>query len=79
MAKVKILLEKGETPADADEALLKALAHHATGDAHDEDVFDDPAMMHMAQRLEEIHTKIQADMLREISDLLDKEYSHGGE
>jgi|APLow6443716910_1056828.scaffolds.fasta_scaffold387033_2 hypothetical protein len=79
MAKVKILLEKGETELDADQALQKALEFHSSGDAHDEETFEDPAMVHMSGRMEEIGQKIYAEMVREIQDVLDKEYSHGGE
>jgi hypothetical protein len=79
MAKVKIVLEPGETERDADEAIQKALEFHTSGEAHDGEAFDDPAMVHMAQRLEEIHSRIYTEMVREISDALDEEYSHGSE
>lgn len=79
MAKVKILLENGETPLDADHALQKALELHTTGEIHDAQAFDDPAMVHVVQRMDDIHTKIYAEMIREITDVLDEEYSHGGE
>lgn len=79
MAQVKILLEKGESPLDADHALQKALELHTTGQVHDGQIFDDPAMVHVAQRMEEVHARIYAEMIREICDELDKEYSYGGE
>lgn len=79
MAKVKILLEPGETQLDADNAIQKALEYHSSGEVHDDEPFDDPAMVHMAQRMEDIHTRIYADMVREISNVLDEEFSHGGE
>lgn len=79
MARVKILLESGETELDADQALQKALDHHTGGGAHDEEAFDDPAMVHMAERLEDAHNRIYNDMIREISGVLDEGYSHGGE
>jgi hypothetical protein len=77
--KVKILLEQGETIADADQALFKALSHHASGDAHDGEAFEDPAMVHLSQRLEEMHANMYVAMTREIEAVLDEEYSHGGE
>jgi len=79
MAKVKILLEKGEDQLDADNALLKALELHTSGEIHQGEVFDDPAMLHVAQRAEEIHGKIYSDMIREINEVLDEEYSDGNQ
>lgn len=79
MAKVKILLEPGETELDADIAIQKAFDYHSSGDAHIEEAFDDPAMVHTAQRLEEIHEKIYIEMIREITEQLDKEYSDGSQ
>lgn len=75
MAKIKILLEPGETELDVDVALHKALDFHASGDAHVEETFSDPAMAHTAQRLEELHAKMYTEMTREILDVLDEEYS----
>ena len=75
MAKIKILLEPGETEIDADAAIHKAMEFHANGDVHDEEAFDDPAMVHMAQRMEELHTKAYDAMIREIIETLNKEYS----
>lgn len=77
MANIKILLEPNETQLDADHALQKALEHHSSGGAHDDEAFDDPAMVDMAQRLEQLHSKIYADMIREIIEALDSEYSDG--
>ena len=77
MAKVKILLESGETQLDADHALQKALEHHSSGSAHDDEAFDDPAMVDLAARLELEHSKMYASMLREIMDVIDEEYSDG--
>jgi len=77
--KVKVFLESGETQLDADYALQKALELHSSGEVHDEQIFDDPAMLHVAERMESIHNKIYADMIREINDVLDEEYSHGGQ
>jgi len=77
MAKVKILLEPGETQLDADHALQKALELHSSGDIHQEDAFGDPAMHDLSQRLDHEHTKMYANMIREIIDALDAEYTDG--
>lgn len=79
MAKVKILLEKGETQHDAEQALMKALTHHASGDVHSSHTFTDPAMVHTANRMEEIYKKISQEMIQEIGEALDEDYlkSHG--
>ena len=74
MAKIKVILEAHETPADADEALLKALNHHSSGDAHDEEAFEDPAMIDATNILKAQYDALYADMLSEIFDELDKEY-----
>ncbi len=74
MAKVKVLLEKGETQSDADEALLKALNHHASGDAHMTESFDDPAMIDATYIMKAEYEKIYTEMIQEISDELDKEF-----
>lgn len=79
MAKVKIILEKGEDQLDADYALQKALELHTTGEIHQGEHFEDPAMVHAAQRAEEIHDRIYKDMIREINELLDQEYSDGNQ
>ena len=74
MAKVKIILEKGESPSDADAMLLKALQLHSTGDVHIDESFDDPAMIDAAAHLERIHKQIYSEMLEEINDVIDAEY-----
>ena len=74
MPKVKVLLEKGETQSDADEALLKALNHHASGDVHVTESFEDPAMVDVTHVMETEYNKIYAEMIQEISDELDKEF-----
>jgi hypothetical protein len=75
MAKVKIFLEPGETERDAEDSLLKAINHHNSGDAHSESGFQDPAMQDVANKLVNAHSKIYHDMLQEIFEVLDKEYS----
>lgn len=74
MAKIKVILEKGETQADADAALLKALNHHSSGDVHTES-FDDPAMIDSTHVMKSEYDKIYVDMIQEINDELDKEFS----
>lgn len=74
MAKVKIFLEKGESMADAEEMLSKALKLHSSGDIHVEESFDDPAMIHAAERMQNIHEDIYDDMLKEILEEINKEY-----
>lgn len=75
MAKVKIILEKGETQDDAEELLMKAFEHHSSGDAHDSESFDDPAMNDVLHRMEKTHKQIYSEMLEEITEALEKQYS----
>lgn len=79
MAKVKIILEKGETQHEAEQALAKALNHHASGDVHSSHSFQDPAMVDCSNRMEEIFKRINQEMLQEIGEALDEDYlkSHG--
>ena len=74
MAKVKIYLDKGETIQDAEEQLSKALALHSTGDVHVEESFDDPAMIHAQEEMENIHKKVYDDMIAEIMEIINGEY-----
>lgn len=79
MPKVKIVLEHGEDQIDADHALQKALELHSSGEIHDQQLFDDPAMVHVAQRMSDVYSIIYSDMVREINTILDEEYQYGGE
>jgi hypothetical protein len=78
MAKVKIFLEPGETQQDAEDSLFKAMQHHNTGEVHSSHSFQDPAMVAVSQKMEKIHSEIYQDMLNEIFQELDKEYSANG-
>lgn len=73
--KVKIFLEGNETVQDAESNLLKALEHHDSGGVHSSHIFQDPAMASVADKMENEHAKIYHDMLQEIFDVLDQEYS----
>lgn len=77
MAKVKVFLENGEDELDAHLALCKALEMHSSGDVHSEESFEDPAMIHAAQAFEEIHRLQYAQMLQEILDALDEDFTDG--
>lgn len=75
--RVKIVLEPGESQIEADNALQKALEHHSSGDAHDDQPFEDPAMVDLSQRVEIAHNVMYSNMIREIVEVIDKEYSDG--
>jgi hypothetical protein len=77
MAKVKIILEKGEQLHKVESDLLKALTSQAQGDLSSEE-FTDPAMIDVANTLEQKHKQIYSDMINEICDTLDGDYpGHG--
>lgn len=78
MAKVKIYLEDGETTRDAEEAISKAFNHHNSGDIHTHNTFQDPAMQAIADKMQEDHAKMYHDMLQEINEVLDQDYSDYG-
>lgn len=74
MAKLKILLEKGETLQEAEDLIFKALNHHNNGDVHSSHQFEDPAMVSVSERMEEIFKKINAEMMQEINEVLDEDH-----
>lgn len=75
MAKIKIFVDKDETKKEAEDMLFKALNLHRSGDAHDSDEFDDPAMDDMFGRISKKHKDIFADMMQEVMAALDEEYN----
>ncbi len=76
MAKIKIFLEKGETPESADLALLKALNLHVSGDIHLDEDFADPAMTSAVDKLEELYKNVSQKMMAEIMSAIDGEYGN---
>ncbi len=74
MAKVKIILEKGETELDAHIALSKALDLQNSGDIHMRESFDDASMIDTSQQMTKMHDDIYTDMIQEIQDELDREF-----
>lgn len=77
MATVKIELDKDETVEQAEDVLFKAVLAQSTGEGHDEENFSDPAMADLINRLEEQHKLMFSEMVAEINEELDKEYSDG--
>jgi hypothetical protein len=49
---------------------------HRTGDALDDDL-QDPAMNDVVQRLQNAHAKMYKEMMEEIEEALDQEYTNG--
>lgn len=76
MAKVKIFLDKEESLRDAEDQIFKALNHHASGDVHSQDSFEDPAMVSVSNKMEQEYKRIAQDMMREISEALDEDYKN---
>lgn len=75
MSKVKIILDKDESYEEVESDLRKSLNYIHSGEVHSSENFDDPAMVDVFQKMEKEHKEIYSDMLREISEALDKEYS----
>lgn len=69
--KVSILLGPGETEADAEETLLKALNSQRDGGAHSHDRFPDPAMDHAATTVEKAYSKMMEQVMDEIIEVLE--------
>lgn len=74
MAKVKIFLDKDENIHDVENDLLKALGHHSSGEIHDLESFEDPAMVDVSNKMEREHSKMFQDMINEIFLTLDEDY-----
>ena len=77
MPNVKIELQNGETPEEAEELLFKAISAQRTGDIHREE-FHDPAMRDMVQRMQRIHDENFQLMLQEIGQALNEDYEDDG-
>ena len=74
---VKIELQKGETPEQAEELILKAFNAQRDGTLHS-GRFHDSAIQHLVDQLQELHGAEFQSMLREIFEELDKEYQDDG-
>lgn len=77
MPKVKIELEKGMTPDQAEEMLFKAFEAQRNGDMHTEE-FSDPAMQDVLARMEKLHKDSYDLMIQEIIAALEGEYKKDG-
>lgn len=71
---INIVLPDGVDELDVDNFMFKALNQQVNGDVHGES-FDDPAMISVAQRFEELHDRQYQEMLQEIFNELDKDYT----
>ena len=73
--KIKVSLDKKQTPIEAEEQLYKALRSQRLGDAHkSEDRFIDPAMQDLAILMKTKYKIMYDEMLQEIFRELDDEY-----
>lgn len=77
MARVKILLDKGETKEQAELKLLKALELTTSGDYLKED-YEEPAMQDLFNLMQSRFEQEYELMMEEIFHELDKEYSDDG-
>ena len=73
--KIKIKLDKYQTPEDADNELFKAMTIHANGDAH-EDEFDDPVMEEYVTDLRTKFSRMLEQAMHEIHEKLDLEHGN---
>lgn len=69
MAKVKIILNKGESILKVNNDLRKALEYQEKGDAHKE-AFEDPAIKDLYERLLKSHQEMFEKMLQEVAKIL---------
>lgn len=78
MAKVKILLEKSETPEQAEDLIFKAFESQRNGETHNEE-FNDPAMVDLINRMQMLHESEYELMMQEIAAVIDEEHHNGNE
>jgi hypothetical protein len=74
MARVKIFLDVDETQSEAESDLVKALSFGTSPQAHDKEKFDDPAIQHASEHLDQMQKHIYADMMNEIIEALEAEH-----
>jgi hypothetical protein len=72
--KISVVLPKGTDEIEGQNALYKASNHHVSGDVHDEQAFDDPAMADLQERLVKEHQDMYKLMLAEIFKALESDY-----
>lgn len=78
MPTIKVILEKGETPEQAENLLFKAFEAQRTGEIH-QDEFNDPAMRDLILRMEAKFKEEHDAMIQEIIQALEEEHSNGNE
>lgn len=76
MRNIKIVSE-GLTELELQEALQKSIKNHARGDAHINESFEDPAMLDLYEQIVKNYEGIYLEMIREIVEALEEEYSDG--
>jgi len=74
MAKIKIHLEKHETPELVDEMLIKALALHTNGDVHEGEKYGDVAIQNVVDYLSSLWENEWKELSEEIAEALRSEY-----
>jgi hypothetical protein len=77
VADVKIGLQKGETPDQAEELIFKAFQAQRDGSIHKEE-FHDPAMRDLLARMHQLHADQLKELINEIGDILEAEYVGDG-
>ena len=75
MGRIKIFVEDGETVEEVESNLVKAISHQISGDVHESESFDDPAMKSVAEKMIKAHSEMYKNMLQEIFQELEKEHS----
>jgi len=76
MSKLQIKVEGFDSPAEAEEALVKALTQHARGESHKSD-FQDPAARDVVKKITIKHEKMFDKMVREIIKVVEEDFRDG--
>lgn len=70
MAKIQIHLEPNENLEDTKELLIKALKAGSNGASHTEEMWSDPALQLIEEKLTRIQRKLYDEMINEIEEVL---------
>jgi hypothetical protein len=77
VGKIKIFVEDNESQLEVEESLHKALEFHSSGDVHETELFEDAGAQDLLNKLELLHKNLYIQILNEIYEALDEDYTNG--
>jgi hypothetical protein len=77
MSKIKIILDKDESLEEAELDIIKAFSHQRSGDVHENESFQDPAMIDIFDQMKILHQDIYDQLIKDVCKALDEDYTNG--